>query len=779
MTSSTSSQTCESDFASKKPRLNGNGNQKPQNIVSFLRNSTTNGKRLRRYDKLPQGYIQSYQERFNDVGELPVNVRELFDFAKGEDLDLKDVDLLPCLKNIRNVIAIKSKPAAEEFCYAGGIEIIIDILVQAYYDPSLDISQNIQIKKIWKEEIKGVLCMLQILVFAAQLVPVSLSHFLDRPHLLHFLFSCLAEGRKQIFADASFLLEEGILSSSHSIDMKKIACLRTILEEQLPYQQEAHLFHIISTILSAHESHFSGDASLAEEDNLMVNNAREGLDQSHNAFLEYLIGSETFLKRLFKISCRELAVPVPDSLPNEPMFPMINSDDYEDPMEELRASIVTGPHVYERLVYQNSLYVEKSIRSDALLLLSVLLTGKYKDQMQKILLEHKVVQSMEKTAESIIWTPMRGFLSMPESRSQFGAISMVKIQFLRFIYSISDHHLNRYLLLSKEELNELQDISEKYCIPLRQDFADIDRDNCCLKHPGILTSIVQKMKAESDSSRIRFWMARALEAFLRGKPSKADQIFFMKKGLLEELFRVLLSTEQPRSWVIQGHFDLLATLMKGSVYAFRKFAKIVDSQRTFLVLCNLIETNLVDSNMFIRCVILTINNFGTSVKDCRILEYYNNRDKRVQVIASLIAVLCVEPLSQDNVCCLNTCIIILYIAWKNNELPRYLSSIFVHGSDILKKLLELLGFWLKHYSYSFKQNDVKSLEEGTWIAFSEWKALAKELINEDTTSPNAIKHHLASGTSGYDLRPTTVASTRIARWRNCSLESKDNHNPSH
>lgn len=119
----------------------------------------------------------------------------------------------------------------------------------------------------------------------------------------------------------------------------------------------------------------------------------------------------------------------------------------------------------------------------------------------------------------------------------------------------------------------------------------------------------------------RFWQARAVESFLRGATSYADQMFLLKRGLLEvkphlpvasPLFVTLPSppphttpcssgatgcslSAPPRSPprqhilfciidsgctsrdVLQSYFDLLGELMKFNIDAFKRFNKYVNT----------------------------------------------------------------------------------------------------------------------------------------------------------------------------------------------------------
>lgn len=120
---------------------------------------------------------------------------------------------------------------------------------------------------------------------------------------------------------------------------------------------------------------------------------------------------------------------------------------------------------------------------------------------------------------------------------------------------------------------------------------------------------------------VRFWQARAVESFLRGATSYADQMFLLKRGLLEVSdldvlymlsiyiahsypfmpWNAMLSIFKPFSVsmqhilfciidsgcksrdVLQSYFDLLGELMKFNIDAFKRFNKYVNTEEKVCV----------------------------------------------------------------------------------------------------------------------------------------------------------------------------------------------------
>uniref|UniRef100_H2ZFZ2 Uncharacterized protein n=1 Tax=Ciona savignyi TaxID=51511 RepID=H2ZFZ2_CIOSA len=225
----------------------------------------------------------------------------------------------------------------------------------------------------------------------------------------------------------------------------------------------------------------------------------------------------------------------------------------------------------------------------------------------------------------------------------------------------------------------------------------------------------------------------------------------MEKNLVEDTVEVLTSMKPMHEMVRQGCFDLLSTIMKLNVEAFTKCDAALDSPRKFQTFISSVDDSLVDSNMFIRSLILTVHNIHTNDPDQtellmtnRLFKHYCSHEQRIQVVARLIGILDVSSLSQETVSCLNTSLLLLIIAHRNGKLASYLQCLFgVYEPSVLENLHNLLQFWLVHYNLPFKENDRKCLEQSSLTNFPEWTAVTEKLLEQDITSETSIKHYLA------------------------------------
>ena len=103
------------------------------------------------------------------------------------------------------------------------------------------------------------------------------------------------------------------------------------------------------------------------------------------------------------------------------------------------------------------------------------------------------------------------------------------MQFLRLVHSVCDHHDNKYLLLSKPELLEIiGSCAALGTEPNPSVLHVLEKKLYCGEgERGLLSNILVAMKEAKETSTLRFWIARAVESFLRGPTCLVDQVLFL------------------------------------------------------------------------------------------------------------------------------------------------------------------------------------------------------------------------------------------------------------
>lgn len=96
----------------------------------------------------------------------------------------------------------------------------------------------------------------------------------------------------------------------------------------------------------------------------------------------------------------------------------------------------------------------------------------------------------------------------------------------------------------------------------------------------------------------------------------------------------------------------------------------------------MINQSLVDSNMFLRSIFLSIEFFEdhsevieSELETNQILCYFSSFERRIGLLCKMINTINLHNLSQENVSCLNTTLVVLILANRREKLPQYLEAL--------------------------------------------------------------------------------------------------------
>lgn len=583
---------------------------------------------------------------------------------------------------------------------------------------------------------------------------VEILHLVTDYELIEALFSLITNHnippRYGNIRDTIVSVLDLVLASEQDappVDLRKINGLSEMLKDYKG-SQDTHLFHVLSAILSASEFNAIAHSSLEKYDQWMVESGFAAVMESNHRFF---LDQDKWLEHMCALVCRTMqqVVDDPDSITQ--LFSRMD-------IQENDLSSFTQHHFSDRdgLFYQLLLYKEKALRGDVFLLLSLLLSGKFREEVQNRLVASKCMSKLPAVFKEVVWINFQGHASLliegsGSSRDECCLDMFVRIQFLRFVYSIADNHRNRYLLLSLHDVNRLQQLAEERSLAYPEGLREMVTQQLFVSEEGLLMRLISALRQEPPSSCVRFWITRALEAFLRGETIALNQALLLEQRLVEDTFSLIISGAVQNEMVLQGSFDFLCTLMKFNIQAFERCNNVLDCTDKIRKLIKLTADNLVDSNMFLRCIILTAAHIKDKLPDklnflenCRLLKYFSDIDEQVDFAVKLNRLLTVSTLSQENVSCLNTSLLIMILAHRRDKLSTYLRRIsdMDDGVKLLKNMKHLLNFWFTHYTLPIKQADCKSLETSTAINFDEWKLVVSKLLSADATQIESIQHYL-------------------------------------
>jgi len=415
-----------------------------------------------------------------------------------------------------------------------------------------------------------------------------------------------------------------------------------------------------------------------------------------------------------------------------------------------------------------SLVDDLTDRVEVLYVLGLLLVGKQRKQVQKALAELELIPKLSLLYDNFIWRSnsgrQRSRLPGHTTACECSPEVALKIQLLRLIHSFCDHSDYKHLLLSRCEWDELNRIPASMApavlrleecdgggIVLEPEIPPPSPRLMCKGSAGLLTKIVDVLKKEPSGSTHRFWLSRTVESYLRGGTSHKDQIFLLRRGLLEHITGSLIQTDARLKEAIQSSFDLLGEMVKFSYEACKQMDSILNTEHKLRKAMAMVNNNLVDSNMFIRAMVLAASHFKAAggeteefVKQSRLMQHFREFDKQVKFVVNLVSILKVTDLTQENVSCLNTSLVILMLARREDRLCRLLRNISEHdhGRPLLTNLRNLLVFWQEHYLH--KDKDCSTLEKSSLVPFSYWKSTVAILTCDKESSPSSVSHYLKS-----------------------------------
>ncbi|GMF65307.1 unnamed protein product [Phytophthora lilii] len=402
-------------------------------------------------------------------------------------------------------------------------------------------------------------------------------------------------------------------------------------------------------------------------------------------------------------------------------------------------------------------------RVEVLFVLCTLLNGKRKVDFQERLAEMGLVKTLNTMFDKFQWTmtvqpnPAHEPLHGPGCDCSLDA--SLKIQFLRLIHNFCDRdysdNISKLLLLSEHEVQLMNDGGST---PINLDHPDM----------GLLSKIIHALIEQPVDSIYRFWLASCVEAFLR-RAAPSEQLFVARTPLLQALITEILSGGAYRSQgSFQSAFDLLGEMTKGNWETLQLFHGLLSNTQfaAFMGTCTshfiatgaknltsfllysrcseVVILNLVDSNVFIRSMLLSSEKFAKQPKSGTFGladDYEMDRMSEfltvnlVRLLRDLMTIVTMDDINHENICCLNTAIVILVFQHRRQRLPAILEALRDHeevsGKQgyVCNNFRGLLWFWIQYYTP--RGRDRLGLEHSSEVKFEEWRNVVSLLCADD------------------------------------------------
>ncbi|XP_051529100.1 short transient receptor potential channel 4-associated protein-like [Myxocyprinus asiaticus] len=749
----------------ESPWTGGKKSTRNRNILTRIQHSQIAGQGFSRGTQLSEALLKERDKRAKWHG-IPVLLQELYesshlnsDFTRTHDVlkelsSLLSMEAMSFVTEERKTAQESTFPNTYTFDLFGGVDLLVELLMR----PTLTMLPK---PKMNDELLKDCLNVLYNCCICTEGVTKSLAM---RDDFVLFLFTLMTN--KKVFLQTATLIEDILGVKKEMIQLEWIPNLSGLVQS-FDQQQLANFCRILSVTIS------EPDVGNDDKHTLLAKNAQQKRNTSPSQAevnQVTLLNIPGFIERLCKLATRKVSEATGTSnflqeleewytwLDNTLVLDalmQIATDEAEHSSTESsdESTLATMP-LRHSLPQSMKIIHEIMYKVEVLYVLCVLLMGRQRNQVHKMLAEFRLIPGLNNLFDKLIWRKFTASNHVVHGQNENCDCSpeiSFKIQFLRLLQSFSDHHENKYLLLNAQELNELSAISLKANISEVEALVNTDRSLVCDGKKGLLTRLLTVMKREPPDSSFRFWQARAVESFLRGATSYADQMFLLKRGLLEHILFCIIDSGCKSRDVLQSYFDLLGELMKFNIDAFKRFNKYVNTEEKFQVFLTQINSSLVDSNMLVRCIVLSLDRFESETEDVKVVEvlseccllcYMARVENRLSFLFRLVNIINVQTLTQENVSCLNTSLVILMLARRRGKLPFYLSTLREkeyaekYPGCLLNNFHNLLRFWQHHYLN--KDKDSTCLENSSCIPFSFWKETVSVLLEEDRTSPCAI-----------------------------------------
>uniref|UniRef100_A0A8C9VDK3 Transient receptor potential cation channel subfamily C member 4 associated protein n=1 Tax=Scleropages formosus TaxID=113540 RepID=A0A8C9VDK3_SCLFO len=716
---------------------------------------------MSRGTQIPEVLLQERGGRARWHG-IPVLLRRLYEHSQPNgDLVQAHVvlkELSPLLSSEAMSFVTEDRKSAQEstfpntytFDLFGGVDLLVEILMR----PTLTTEKKPQMSD---DLIKDCLSVLYNCCICSEGVTKSLA---SRSDFVLFLFTLMTN--KKTFLQTATLIEDILGVKKEMINLEAIPNLAGLVQS-FDQQQLANFCRILSVTIS------EPDLGHDDKHTLLAKNAqqrRNGSPSQAEVNQVTILNIPGFIERLCRLATRKVSEAtgasdflqeledwytwLDNALVLDALMQMATAEAEHSSAESSDESVLAASPLRQRLPQSMKVVHEIMYKVEVLYVLCVLLMGRQRNQVHRMLAEFRLIPGLNNLFDKLIWRKFTSSNHVLHGQNQNCDCSpeiSFKIQFLRLLQSFSDHHENKYLLLNVQELNELSAISLKANIPEVEALVNTDRSLACDGKKGLLTRLLTVMKKEPPDSSFRFWQARAVESFLRGATSYADQVFLLKRGLLEHILFCIIDSGCKSRDVLQSYFDLLGELMKFNIDAFQRFNKYVNTEEKFQTFLTQINSSLVDSNMLVRCIVLSLDRF----ENAHVLEIIGGisfvLSPDIHLVSCMLVHRCPSPSpTQENVSCLNTSLVILMVARRRGELPSYLRALREkeyterYPGCLLNNFHQLLRFWQRHYLN--KDKDSTCLENSSCIPFSYWKETVSVLLNLDRASPCAIASYI-------------------------------------
>eukprot|EP00753_Platysulcus_tardus_P001326 PLAT11273.1.p1 GENE.PLAT11273.1~~PLAT11273.1.p1 ORF type:complete len:773 (-),score=458.25 PLAT11273.1:58-2289(-) len=377
---------------------------------------------------------------------------------------------------------------------------------------------------------------------------------------------------------------------------------------------------------------------------------------------------------------------------------------------------------------------------EVMFVLSSLLGGKRKRDVLTDLARLRLLQPLHTVFRRQNWQqlPAEELTKVHGPDCQCQPDDALKVQLVRLLQhygSTTDAAVKRSLLYSSAKRVELAAALEKEADAAMR-AGQLDKLDGILsrlpKADGILSSALAVFLSKPADKNYSFSIACCLEVFARLAPP-IYQLYLARQGLLSFLVEEIISAPA-ESGALQVYFDLLGELVKFNPVIFADLAALLATDDKLNALMTSMATQLIDSNMLLRSITLSVDHFRRScpaydVAVCPIAAWVDAH--RTTLLRDLMLSVDVHKVLRENICCVNTACIMLILADQQGRMSDELAAVRAsdNGTAALLAYRTMLWFWQGYYK--FRACDCLNLTLSTMLPIQQWRRVIYRLCADD------------------------------------------------
>eukprot|EP00949_MAST-11_sp_MAST-11-sp1_P005239 g5239.t1 len=462
-----------------------------------------------------------------------------------------------------------------------------------------------------------------------------------------------------------------------------------------------------------------------------------------------------------------------------PSTPPRSTPPGDDLYNAVRNHVMTMPLLHVRSLDFKSLTIAVNL-VECLFTLSMLCAGNRRYDVQRRLAAADIMSTIEMLFDHIDWTPVHTPAHGPHGPGcQCNPQSALKIQCLRLLHNYIDRNTfeEKLSMLSPSQRDAIFELEAALLAEKRGEKvgvqACIDRletemkassqtylpgspGSASRKSQSLISKLAQVRLEQKGDSPLRFWLGTCIESFLKSGHHSQQILVAVMGNVLPKLLEEISTYVGSGVGGLQSSMDLIAEIVRFSPYVLRMLERYLITSSRFERFMNVVRENLVDSNVFVRSLFLTVatahaNPHWTHLIDnSRIVSFLE--EKKFDILYDLCLITSVENISQENLCCVNSAVIILLLEKRRSNLASAIATLRershtskgkdatenaqpankVRGSKTknatlpaIENLRRMLWFWKKYYN--FRALDRRQLQASTHISFQEYNELVSEL----------------------------------------------------